>query len=143
MLNLHCTTYIMFCGICIVMSVWWIKWKTNKHKTNTIQHAPRKENLWWHVSWQWKQARGYSKWIIQLSKDIDWDTTFYTIQKIHQVKLKWFQVLLIHGILQQTQCLKKWKSQMMRDAPSEMHKLKKRFYNCFGDVTLCNSLANV
>ena len=47
---------------------------------------------------------------IKLSKDINWDTTFYKIlKKMHEVKLKWFQIRLVHRILATNTMLKRMK----------------------------------
>ena len=37
-----------------------------------------------------------NKWSMKLSKGIKWNATFSQIQKIQEVKLKWFQIRLTH-----------------------------------------------
>ena len=49
------------------------------------------------------------KWNSILSNNINWPTTFYKIQKIHEVKLKWFQRRLVHRILATNVTLKRMK----------------------------------
>ena len=77
----------------------------------------------------------YIKWNSTLSNNINWYTTFHKIWKLHEVKLKWFQVSLVHRFLLQT-------SQMLREVPFVMHTLK-IFPTCFRDVILYNILVNV
>ena len=48
------------------------------------------------------------KWNSALSHNINWYTTFGT-QKIHEVKLKWFQICLVHMILTTNGTLKRIK----------------------------------
>ena len=47
------------------------------------------------------------KWYSVLSNNINWYTTFYKIPKIHEVKLKWFQIPLGHRILATNVTLKR------------------------------------
>ena len=47
------------------------------------------------------------KWNSVPSKNTDWPRTFYEIKKIHEVKLKWFQICLVHRILTTYVTLKK------------------------------------
>ena len=39
------------------------------------------------------------KWDYELNLDINWNITFKKIQKIGEIKLKWFQIRLVHRIL--------------------------------------------
>ena len=39
------------------------------------------------------------KWEAKLNKDINWSTTFKKIQRLQKLKLKWFQIRLVHRIL--------------------------------------------
>ena len=72
----------------------------------------------------------YIKWNSTLSNNINSYTTFYKIWKIHEVKLKWFQVNLVHRFLLQT-------SQMLIAVPFVVHTMK-IFPTCFGDVIMCS-----
>ena len=49
------------------------------------------------------------KWNSVLSNNINWPKTFYKIKKIHEVKLKWFQIRLVHRILATNVTLKRMK----------------------------------
>jgi hypothetical protein len=40
-----------------------------------------------------------SKWETKLGEQIDWNSCFYKIKHIREVKLKWFQIRLLHRIL--------------------------------------------
>ena len=46
------------------------------------------------------------KWSRKLDRDINWSTTFYKIQKIKEVKLKWFQIRIINRIIATNRSLK-------------------------------------
>ena len=39
------------------------------------------------------------KWEARLNTDIDWSRTFKKMQNIQEIKLKWFQIRLVHRIL--------------------------------------------
>ena len=39
------------------------------------------------------------KWETKLNKDINWSISFKKIQRIREIKLKWFQIRLVHRIL--------------------------------------------
>ena len=49
------------------------------------------------------------KWNSVLSNSINWPTTFYKIWKIHEIKLKWFQICLVHRIFAINITLKRMK----------------------------------
>ena len=40
-----------------------------------------------------------NKWSMKMSKHVNWNATFSKIQKIQEVKLKWFQIRITHRIL--------------------------------------------
>ena len=39
------------------------------------------------------------KWEAKLNKDINWCITFKKMQQIQEIKLKWFQIRLVHRII--------------------------------------------
>ena len=41
----------------------------------------------------------YDKWEAKLNKDINWCITFKKMQQIQEIKLKWFQIRLVHRII--------------------------------------------
>ena len=38
------------------------------------------------------------KWETKLNRDINWSTSFKKIQRIREIKVKWFQITLVHSI---------------------------------------------
>lgn len=46
------------------------------------------------------------KWNSKLNKDINWKITFAKIQKIQEIKLKWFQIRIVHRIIGTNRSLK-------------------------------------
>jgi len=41
----------------------------------------------------------YDKWEAKLNKDNNWCITFKKMQQIQEIKLKWFQIRLVHRII--------------------------------------------
>ena len=70
-----------------------------------------------------------------LSNNINWYTKFYTIQKLHEVKLKRFQIRLVHKILAANVTLERMK---VRNVQYVIHTVE-IFLTCFGDVILYNT----
>ena len=46
-----------------------------------------------------KKTTCYNKWKTKLGGEIDWNAWFTKTKKIPEIKLKWFQIRLLHKIL--------------------------------------------
>ena len=74
-----------------------------------------------------------AKWDAKLSKNIDWLQTFQLIQKIKEVKLKWFQIRLVHRILGTNAALKKMRisdSELCTFCNTDVESLQHLFWDC-------------
>ena len=77
------------------------------------------------------------KWNQELDRHINWNTTFIKIQKIKEVKLKWFQIRLVHRIIGTNRSLK-WMNIVNNDQCSFCKNASESIAHLFCDCDIVN-----
>jgi hypothetical protein len=85
-----------------------------------------------------------AKWEAKTGLDIPWDRVFYENHKIQDVKLKWFQIRILHRILATNIMLNKMdivNSQLCNFCYADRDSIEHMFWHCNKSQSFWNSLA--
>ena len=74
-----------------------------------------------------------SKWNNKLSKEINWKTTFKKVQKIREIKIKWFEVRIVHRVIATNvvlSCMGVQNDEQCSFCKDERENIQHIFWNC-------------